>query len=84
MLNHITNNEILLDMLSVYIKDKMVMNLIAQYLKQSVESGGLFKDIQQGISSGCPLSPLIASFNFYELDNEMEDKHVFTACLRIM
>jgi RNA-directed DNA polymerase len=71
------NHEILLDKLSVYIKNKMVMNLLAQYLKRSVESGGLFKDIKQGISSGCPLSPLISSFYLYELDKEMEDKPVF-------
>lgn len=71
------NHEILLDKLSVYIKDKMVMNLLSQYLKRSVESGGLFKDIKQGISSGCPLSPLISSFYLYELDKEMEDKPVF-------
>jgi hypothetical protein len=71
------NHEILLDKLSVYIKDKTVMNLLAQYLKRSVESGGLFKDIKQGISSGCPLSPLISSFYLYELDKEMEDKPVF-------
>ena len=71
------NHEILLDKLSVYIKDKMVMNLLSQYLKRSIESGGLFKDIKQGISSGCPLSPLISSFCLYELDKEMEDKPVF-------
>jgi RNA-directed DNA polymerase len=71
------NHEILLDKLSVYIKNKMVMNLLAQYLKRSVESGGLFKDIKQGISSGCPLSPLISSFYLYELDKEMEGKPVY-------
>jgi RNA-directed DNA polymerase len=71
------NHEILLDKLSVYIKDKMVMNLLSQYIKRCIESGGLFKDIKQGISSGCPLSPLISSFYLYELDNEMEDKPVF-------
>jgi len=67
----------LLDKLSIYIKDKLVMNLLAQYLKRSVESGGLFKDIKQGISSGCPLSPLISSFYLYELDKEMENNPVF-------
>jgi hypothetical protein len=41
------NHEILLDKLSVYIKDKMVMNLLSQYLKRSVEAGGLYKDIKQ-------------------------------------
>ena len=38
------NHEILLDKLSVYIKDKMVMNLLSQYLKRSIESGGLVRD----------------------------------------
>ncbi|UUO22030.1 hypothetical protein FGD67_01565 [Colwellia sp. M166] len=71
------SHEVLLDKLSKYIKDKTVMNLLAQYLKRSVESGGLFRDIKQGISSGCPLSPLISSFYLYELDKEMESKSVF-------
>jgi len=71
------NHEILLAKLSVNIKYKMVMNLLSQYLKRSIESGGLFKDIRQGISSGCPLSPLIWSFYLYELDEEIEGKPVF-------
>jgi RNA-directed DNA polymerase len=71
------NHEILLDKLSVYIKNKMVMNLLAQYLKRSVESGGLFRDIKQGISSGCPLSPIISSFYLVELDNKMQGKPVY-------
>ena len=71
------NHEILLDKLSVYIKDKMMMNLLSQYLKRSIESGGLFRDITQGISSGCPLSPLISSFYLVELDKKMEGKPVY-------
>ena len=53
------------------------MNLLSQYLKRSIESGGLFTDIHQGISSGCPLSPLIASFYLYELDKDMAKKPIF-------
>jgi retron-type reverse transcriptase len=60
----------LLDKLSVYIKDKIVLNLLTQYLKRSVESGGLFTDITKGISSGCPLSPIISSFYLVELDKK--------------
>jgi retron-type reverse transcriptase len=71
------NHEILLDKLSVYIKDKMMMNLLSQYLKRSIESGGVFRDITRGISSGCPLSPIISSFYLYELDKEMEGKPVY-------
>jgi hypothetical protein len=61
----------------VYVEDKQVMNLLAQYAKHSVEYGGLFTDFTQGISSGCSLSPLISSFYLYELDKEMENKSVF-------
>jgi hypothetical protein len=71
------NHEILLDKLAVYVKDKRVMNLLAQYAKRSVEYGGLFTDFTQGISSDCSLSPLISSFYLYELDKAMEDKSVF-------
>lgn len=53
------------------------MNLLTQYVKRSVESGGLFTDYSQDISSGCPLSPLIASFYLVELDNEMAQQPVF-------
>jgi RNA-directed DNA polymerase len=71
------NHEILLAKLSVYINDTVVMNLLAQYLKRSIESGGLFREIKQGISSGCPLSPIISSFYLYELDKTMEGKPVY-------
>ena len=71
------NHEILLEKLAVYIKDKIVLNLLAQYLKRSVESGGLFTDITKGISSGCPLSPIISSFYLVELDEKMESKNVY-------
>lgn len=71
------NHEILLDKLSTYIKDKIVLNLLTQYLKRSVESGGLFTDITQGISSGCPLSPIISSFYLVGLDKEMESKPIY-------
>ena len=55
----------------------MMMNLLSQYLKRSIESGGVFRDITRGISSGCPLSPIISSFYLYELDKEMEGKPVY-------
>jgi RNA-directed DNA polymerase len=71
------NHELLLSKLAAYVKDKVVMNLLGQYLKRSVECGGLFTDITQGISSGCPLSPLMSSFYLYKLDKEMESKSVF-------
>jgi hypothetical protein len=75
------NHEILLDKLSVYVKDKQVMNLLAQYTKRSGEHGGLLTDFTQGISSGRSLGPLISSFYLYELDKEMA---LHTTCLYIL
>lgn len=71
------NHSILLNKLSVYIKDKFLLNLLAQYMKRTIERGGNFEEIDKGISAGCPLSPLIASFYLVELDKTMEDKPVF-------
>jgi RNA-directed DNA polymerase len=55
----------------------MMMNLLSQYLKRSIESGGVFRDITPRISSGCPLSPIISSFYLYKLDKEIEGKPVY-------
>jgi len=61
----------LLDRLSIYVRDKKLLNLVGQYLKRSTEYGGTFRDFDQGISRGCPLSPLIAAFYLHELDEAM-------------
>lgn len=71
------NHHILLDKLAIFVKDKQVLNLLTQYLRRSVDIGGNFVDIKQGISSGCPLSPLISSFYLVGLDKAMEGKSVF-------
>ncbi|AFP30857.1 reverse transcriptase/maturase family protein [Marinobacter sp. BSs20148] len=71
------NHERLLDRLEKHIDDKIVINLLGQYLKRSVDKGGVFLTHRQGISSGCPLSPLIGSFFLYELDQAMEQQPLF-------
>lgn len=71
------DHQILIDKLSHYIQDKWVLNLLTQYVKRSIEIGGNFIDVKRGISAGCPLSPLIASFFLYELDRAMEKKVSF-------
>jgi RNA-directed DNA polymerase len=45
-----------------------VLNLIGQYLKRTSERGGNFWDFNQGISLGCPLSPLMGAFFLNALD----------------
>ena len=58
----------LLDQLAVHIKDRLVLNLLVQYLRRTSERGGSFWDYEKGISLGCPLSPLIGGFFLHALD----------------
>ena len=59
---------LLMEQLAEHIKDKFILNLLWQYLHRMVEHGGLYREIQQGISRGCPLSPLIGAFFLSRLD----------------
>ena len=63
---------LLMDQFANYIKDKFILNLLWQYLHRMVERGGLYKEIQQGISLGCPLSPLIGAFFLFCLDEQFQ------------
>ena len=71
------HHTLLLEKFRQHIDDNLILNLIAQYLTRSVDIGGNFKTYSKSISSGCPLSPLIASYYLYELDNAFERKRVF-------
>jgi len=71
------DHHLLLDRLARYVKDRFVLNLVAQYLQRCVEHGGLYRQINQGISLGCPLSPIIAAFFLHTLDTQMEKSNVF-------
>ena len=47
--------------LKCYIKDIRILDLLCQYMKFTVEFGGIYKDNIRGICLGCPLSPLIGA-----------------------
>jgi hypothetical protein len=68
---------LLLDRLSRYIADERVMNLIVRYLRRCAERGGLFWEHRQGISLGCPLSPIIGAFFLAELDEQLDQTGLF-------
>jgi hypothetical protein len=67
----------LLDQVAVYIKDRLVMNLIGQYLRRTSERGGCFWAFEKGISLGCPLSPLIGAFFLSAVDDTLEKTGLF-------
>ena len=68
---------LLYDRLCTYVTDKRLRRLLWQYLQRTIEWGGTFQDIERGISAGCALSPLIASFYLYECDAHFEKKDLF-------
>ena len=61
----------------MFITDEPLLNLITQYLRRTAERGGLFWDHRQGISLGCPLSPVIGAFFLLELDDQLDRTGLF-------
>ena len=72
-----------IDHLTVYeqlcerIVDKGLRRLLWQYLRRTVEHGGLFRDVEKGISLGCPLSPLIGAICLMPVDELLTDGNLF-------
>ncbi|NEP35269.1 hypothetical protein [Moorena sp. SIO3B2] len=44
-----------------YVNDEKVLALLWGYLRRYVSDGGKFVDIEQGISLGCPMSPMMGA-----------------------
>ncbi|NET11763.1 MAG: hypothetical protein F6K08_02370 [Okeania sp. SIO1H6] len=65
------NHHLLMDLVGQYVKDDVVIALLWGYLRRYVSDGGKYLDITQGISLGCPLSPLIGALFLKPLDDRM-------------
>lgn len=63
------DHAILFSPIGQYIPDRFVLRLICQYLKRTVCFGGNYRDVTQGISRGCPLSPLMGALYLKPLDD---------------
>ena len=66
------DHEILLGMLEHHVPDGRVLDLLRQYVRRTIYDGGLYEDVERGISLGCPLSPLMGAFYLKLLDERME------------
>ena len=71
------DHPLLVDKLAAHIVDKVLLNMLWQYMNRTVECGGLFKEITLGISRGCPLSPLMGAFFLNELDEGFAQDGLF-------
>ncbi len=65
------NHDILMEIVGRYVQDEAVLALLWGYLRRYVSDGGKFIDITQGISLGCPLSPLMGALFLKPLDDRM-------------
>jgi RNA-directed DNA polymerase len=68
---------LLIDRISRFVPDRIVLNLIGRYLRRTAERGGWFWDYERGILLACPLSPLIGAFFLTELDQRMARTGLF-------
>jgi len=55
-----------------YIKNRIIISYVWQFLNRCVEWGGLYQNIKRGIPRGSSLSPLLGAFYLMELDRKME------------
>ncbi|MEM5507219.1 reverse transcriptase domain-containing protein [Shewanella frigidimarina] len=62
------NNQQLLEQLRPYVDDAIVLNLLYQFLHYSVEKSGVFHTPTKGIARSSALSPLLAAFHLYCID----------------
>lgn len=59
---------ILLHQLRQYVDDPYILSLLSQFIYYSVDDGGWFHTPKQGIARSSPLSPLLAAFHLYCID----------------
>jgi hypothetical protein len=65
------NHGLLMAQVEQYVQDPLVLSLLWGYLKRVVNQGGWWRPITQGISLGCPLSPLMGALYLKPLDDRM-------------
>jgi hypothetical protein len=71
------NHHFLMEIVGRYVKDEYVLALLWGYLRRYVSDGGKFIDVTQGISLGCPLSPLMGALFLKPLDDRMAELGCF-------
>jgi hypothetical protein len=65
-------HDILFSQLQRHIDDPRLLSLMWQYMRRVVYDDGLYEDVEQGISLGCPVSPLMGALFLDVLDQRME------------
>ncbi|MDC1287906.1 reverse transcriptase domain-containing protein [Gammaproteobacteria bacterium] len=67
----------LMEMIHDSVRDTDLRYYLYQVIHRTVESGGEYKDIDSGISRGCPLSPLLGALYLKALDDSFAGTDAF-------
>jgi len=73
------DHDILVDQLRDLIDEPIVSDLVEQYVRRTVDDGGIYRDVQRGIPLGCSLSPLMGAVYLKPLDDAMQKTGLFYA-----
>ncbi|MCP4079096.1 MAG: hypothetical protein GY743_02485, partial [Planctomycetaceae bacterium] len=68
---------LLIDMINDTVQDSGLRYYLYQVIHRCVEFGGEYQDMDQGISRGCPLSPILGALYLQALDDQFEAKNVY-------
>jgi retron-type reverse transcriptase len=71
------NQYLLMDMINETVADADLRHYLYQIMHRCVEYGGNYRDINQGISRGCPLSPILGALYLKALDDHFTDKNLY-------
>jgi hypothetical protein len=66
------DHDLLLGLLEQAVPHRRVLQLLRQYVRRTIYDGGLYEDVERGISLGCPLSPLLGALYLRLLDERVE------------
>ena len=66
------NQDLLMSLLGLKVRDKRVLRLIKRYLRAGVIDNQLFQESREGVPQGGPLSPLLSNIMLDPLDKELE------------
>jgi RNA-directed DNA polymerase len=66
-----------MDMINDHIQDGDLRHYLYQVISRCVEFGGEYRDIEGGISRGCPLSPILGALYLQALDEQFAEQDVF-------